>query len=274
MTSILITGVDGSGKSTLIDKLKNSTNSASVDFVRVPFIDTSEIGNEELKSVATCINHLGNLADEHKSTGLKAAQLFSSMLIFHLLIEEKINNGKQLLFCERHPLIDTVVYAKFYAGKSRRKEKNSDLINEIEKKYQKELSFIINLLPQNYQNSLSDLNSQRSYNLSILTNFIYTWFFKEQKISLPELKSLFKVPLPNHIYYLKADPQLMFERIKSRVRLEAHESVETFELLSKTYDELFAQLKPFIDKNFYVVNANSNANLNQSFHAISQQWLK
>ena len=148
MNLILITGLDGSGKSTLIKKLEDSDLNGSLAFLRVPVIDTYLYkDNGILYNTCCMINELHSQANESKIPQLKVIAMFSSMIVFSELLKLLNKKNPKFIFCERHPLIDTSVYARFYSG-SKMDPLNipESLFSELNKKYKNEFAYLFSLL--------------------------------------------------------------------------------------------------------------------------------
>jgi len=250
MQQIVITGLDGSGKSTILQALLEKKNT-EFEILFIPHFNLQSITDSmKIYKVASFINTLSYTSDKIKEPHLKAIALLSSMLLFHKIIELK-KNTFHTIYCERHPLIDAAMYAQFYAHKMNTPIANQLYIKEIEATYKEELSYLLQLVPKEYVCKNSGL-------IENLKQFIYTWFHRESKTSIKELSQLFKVELPHKIYYLQAQPHVLFDRIKGRKELEPHENIEVFEFLDKTYMELFKRLHQI---DIEIIDANMFENL-------------
>lgn len=261
MKLILLTGLDGSGKSTLLNKLEEISINKPIAYIRVPKIDSELFRhNEMLYHVTLFINHMHLEADHLKNTQLKVIALFSSMLIFKELLKELSQNHIQIVFCERHPLIDTGVYAKFYSGKMDPASLHQDILTDIESKYSNEISYLLNLL---------GIQKSSDTNVFNLLHYIHNWFSVNQKHELNDLKQLFGVNLPDKIIYLSASPHILMERLNKRDVLEAHESEEVFEKLIPSYEKILSEINIDTEK----IDANNFTNLNRIFEEIKKSFL-
>jgi thymidylate kinase len=256
MKTILITGLDGSGKSTVFEKIKQQTETSKVKFIFVPHIDLSELmpESEEYK-VATFVNELGELADKEQLPQIKAIALFSAMLLFQKIEKYLASSKPQIIYFERHPLIDTPIYAQFYAPKLAQNEIPQKIISYIETKYHSELDSLIRLLPR-------DSKILQKPQLSILTEFIYTWFHLQKKHEITDLQKLFGVELPSKIYYLKADASVLYQRVKDRKRKEAHENEHILSKLADAYELYLSNLLQKQPNKIEFVDANNIQSLN------------
>ena len=253
MKSILITGLDGSGKSTLLHRLEEISDPERVAFIRVPKIDADLFrSNKELYNTTLFINKMHAEADRIKKPSLKVIALFSSMLVFRELEEHLKKDSLNLMVCERHPLIDTVVYARFYSSKMDPNHISLELLRSIESNYPEAVEHLF---------SISGSKSTGKGQMHSILSFIHDWFAIQKKLGTEDLKKIFKVDLPDKIIYLSASAVTLMERLKSRNILEAHESVEVLNKLIPVYEEVLRNSKV----NTEIVDAESFMNLDLAF---------
>lgn len=264
MEIILITGLDGSGKSTVLSKLASQKESAFVDIILLPQIEADHFRSApDIYKTALFINSLGHDADVLQLPQLKAIALFASMLLFKKMLAFKTQTDAKTIYCERHPLIDTSVYARFYAEKLKPGSIGPAVLSDIDQRYPEELDYLLNLTPEGFIINTSG-------KAAALMEFIYRWFYLEKKSGLEQMELLFGVDLPDKIYYLKADPEVLFERIKHRVLREAHESIGTFRKLGTTYEALFAEINTAKPGIVEMIDANSIENLDLFFERMNR----
>lgn len=231
----LITGVDGSGKSTLFEKLQK-LNFSTVRVLLIPQINEKEISDKKLKEIAHLINLLGN--DEHtsKKPHFKALNLFASMMLFSDLCNAYKNENCSLLFCERHPLIDAPIYSKFYGPLTNPDTILRSDLDYLNINYSKIFEFIIKKIPKNYLIEKKSLAEQ-------ILDFIYTYFSDKSVNTDNFYENLFNTNYPNKIYFLEGTATIFYERILQRKYTEAHEKIEILNLFIKAYNDLFSNLK-------------------------------
>ncbi|MDI1353275.1 MAG: AAA family ATPase [bacterium] len=261
MKLILITGLDGSGKSTLISRLEAHKNEGTA-FLRAPVINAEVFEeNQKLYKASLFINWLNTEADSLNVPQLKAAALFASMLIFKDLLEEFRKKNVDLVFCERHPLIDTAVYARFYADKMHPKSIPVATLAEIDYNFNAELGYFTKMMNLKKQ----DMPHGALHALLLL---MYNWFYIHKKFALEHLKELFSVEMPSKIYYLKADADVLFQRIAQRDVLEPHETEKVLAKFIPVYDQVLADAKTETE----VVNANEVKHLDGAYHQIRKNY--
>lgn len=266
MKTILVTGLDGSGKSNLLAKLA-AKMPANTGFIYLPQIETECIRQTTaLHEAALFVNQLGQEADERQVPQLKAVALFAAMMLFKKLLAQKRGQACTTVFCERHPLVDTGVYAQFYAEKLAPGCLSPDLLSAREQQHGPALDYLISLLPEGAK-------APENGKLATLLGFIYQWFHVEKKTEMADLAALFGIGLPDKIYYLSASPDVLFDRIKHRGRLEAHESEAVFERLGRAYGQMLEALHNQQSGLVEVVDANEVEHLNLLFEKICNEYL-
>ena len=256
MEQILITGLDGSGKSTIFAFLDELKRDYSLSTIKLPHIQTESIKEDViLKNASEFVNRINEIADRRNQPVLKSVALFSSMLLCKKLVENQVDITTKYIFCERHPLIDTVVYATFYASQLKGSNSSENDFSELDERYKNELVTIINQIPDH-------ILSEKQYTINTLVKFIYRYFFIEKKLDIDSQKELFGVNLPNKIFYLKADPEILMERLSGRKIFEAHESLATLKMLDETYKIFFEKLSLKNHTLLNIIDANSFESLN------------
>ncbi len=258
MKSTLITGLDGSGKSTLLKRLQD-LNQANWGFVFVPHIDLIRIDPESpLYQFSKFVNTLSEEADNKQIPQLKGLALFASMLLFHLLQDNEEKEEKARLFFERHPLVDTLVYAKFYAPKLRPEGLEEAVLKDLDSRFETELGYLL---------YLADAEAAEGQTMSAaLLAFIYESFHANP---IEDLTALFCVELPDEIFFLEAEPELLYSRIAERSVKEAHESIPVFEQLSKAYEEILRSLEKNPTIQITRIDANDTANLDGLYERLA-----
>ncbi|MFK7924489.1 MAG: hypothetical protein AB8H47_21200 [Bacteroidia bacterium] len=258
MKTTLITGLDGSGKSTLLKRLLD-LNHSDWGFVFVPHIDLSRINAQSpLYQFSNFVNTLSEEADNKQIPQLKGLALFASMLLFHLLQDEETKEEKRQLFLERHPLIDTLVYAQFYAAKLHPADMDEAVLKELDSRFETELGYLL---------YLADAEAAEGETMSgALLCFIHEAFYANP---IEDLAGLFCVELPDEIYFLQAESELLYSRIAERPVKEAHESVTVFEQLAKAYEEILRSLENESKVQITRIDANQIANLDALYERLA-----
>jgi len=225
----LLTGLDGAGKSTFFGRIAELIGGRT-GLLRLPHIDSSSVNDPQLRAAAAFITAESLRADGEGDVILKSFALFASMLTFGKLLDEALLNSEQVI-CERHPLIDTQVYARFYAAL---------LSPERVGAWDTEGYYARNRELVDYLCSLSGhFREAAGDRVRVLLDFIYDWFHIGQKYSARGLRGIFGVELPDRIFYLRADAAVLMQRLGERAGREAHEQHAVLEKLDRTYQALF-----------------------------------
>lgn len=260
MKQILITGLDGSGKSTMLQRLEEMADSNKAVFIRVPKIDADLYSRDKELYLTTCfINEMHDTADILKLPSLKVIALFSSMLVFHKLLEHLNKSEVTYVFCERHPLVDTVVYSKFYSSKMNPDLINNQILKNIELQYPEAV---------NYLSRLIQVEDTGKGLLHSFLSFIHHWFAIQKLIETKDLMELFRIGPPDKIFYLSASAETLMARLSDRAVLEAHESLEVLFKLIPEYDKVLNQWKQATE----ILDAESFDQLNLSFENIVKTY--
>jgi len=243
MKTILITGVDGSGKSTIFERLKSEIKS-DIALLCVPHFDLDILAaDQKMLQHAQVLNQMSYDADKNEQSIMKALSLFGSMLLFHRAINLITTPETKILFCERHPLIDARVYASFYAKKLSTASISENQMKNIEEKYKSTFSFLGSLLPDFKGNVVKEI-----------FRVIETYFGKTQA-DFTETAKLFHVSLPEQIFYLNAPATILYDRISQRKKLEPHETLSTLDLIQNEYSNVLNELPKQV--NVSLVDASS-----------------
>lgn len=230
--TILITGLDGSGKSTLFSKLEEAqlphVQLISALHVAIDTLPDTSI----LKEPVALLNAMHQEADATDSSDLKAIALFCAMVLFEKLVSERTTESTRIILCERHPLIDTFAYAQFYIPRLSSGNTNFEQLFYFATKYESLFAFILEQLP---------IENKEAGVLAIY-KFIKSFFVSKTSPDA-ETEAVFKTSVPDHIFFLKAPPEVLMERISTRKVIEAHEKLSVLSDLSATYDTLFKEIE-------------------------------
>ncbi|MEP0266687.1 hypothetical protein [Dokdonia sp.] len=258
--TILITGLDGSGKSTLFSKLE-AAQLDHVTLITLPHVDAQTLPDiSPLKHPIQLLNAMSQEADENHWSDLKALALFCSMVLFNQLVKEQTTTATRYIICERHPLIDTFVYAQFYLPRLSSGGMKPEQIGYYNTKYEALFSFILEQLP---------VGKNDTGAIAMFT-FIKT-FFAGKTSPDEDTANLFHASVPNHIFFLKADPEILMERISSRKVMEPHEKVGVLSHFNTAYDTLFKTIAQDHQTTIENIDAASFDNLNAFYTRLTTE---
>jgi len=228
MKTTLILGIDGSGKTTILERI-SELNGDDISVLYVPKIKTSLIeNNNELKKVAEFINRITLLSEKEGNPSLKVIAMFSSMLIF----KDLRNNLNKNIVTERFPLIDTIIFAQLYKKYLSPKLLGIEIQNRLNSTYKNELIFLINKI--NIKPSKKGL----SYDLLF---FIDDFLSKKQNLNFSQVNKIFNLELPQKIFFLDVNIDIIVDRIASRNIKELHETKAMLKTMKKYYLDLLAK---------------------------------
>jgi len=202
-------------------------------------------------------------ADENNSSDLKALALFGSMLLYEKLTLEMCTPLTRILICERHPLIDSLIYAKFYAGRITPGYLKRERMDYYNTAYGELLAQMVALL---------SIKSEGDHAVEIF-NFI-SETFKNAVVPDGRIKELFKVALPDKIFFLKASPEILFDRISARKLAEPHEKLQILTLLDKGYDTLFDTIAEKYNTSVEYIDAAVFEKLDAFYHRLLDELIK
>ncbi|TXB61424.1 AAA family ATPase [Phaeodactylibacter luteus] len=232
MKTIVITGLDGTGKSTVLQALKAQAPGAARAIVHAPEMDLEPLHKQpDVFRAARLVNQLNHDADRLAFPQLKAVALFAAMLLFEKLLQPVRERQGPAALCERHPLIDTSVYAQFYANKLSPDAVSARNTEPLERGNEAEWAYLLSLLPQDWA------APQNEGPVRVFMRFIYDRFHLQQRHQLSGLIGLFKLPLPDKVFFLQAPAKVLFARLQQRGVLEAHESLAALSMLEKAYQQ-------------------------------------
>lgn len=233
MSLIVVTGLDGSGKSTFLNKIEAKTVNDKTAILRTPKIDAELFKtNQELYRQSIFINYVGIRADKEKLPSLKIIAMFGAMILFNELYKE-LKKQNTTIYSERHPLIDTIVYAKVYYKFMAPDLLDKQIAKSIEKEFEGELKNIIDCLPVKISPTGKGLCFDLLY-------FLHNWFSEEKNYSFEQMKVLFPIEIPKYVYFLEAPIPLLIKRLGKRDQREYHEKENLLEKMHPIYLNLLA----------------------------------
>jgi len=250
MKTILITGLDGSGKSTFFKELKAKQGKETV-IIELPKIDLHDLDkNIAIYPILSGINELSDYADRSKSPEAKALAFFGAMLCFHDLVSLKKKENTEFILCERHPLIDTAVYARFYSPKLNPEVINQHLTDDLDENFKSLLDYMVIKLPVDFSFNYQSPSAR-------LFQFIFEFFKEKTAPAIAELEKVFKVKLPDKVYFLQAPAEILFSRLSARKQLEPHETLSTLSKMKDVYESDLELMARYYDLPVTFVDASS-----------------
>ena len=259
---IVITGLDGSGKSTLLEKLENQFKS-QVAILRLPTMDSEKFSNSPtLFQCCEMINELGKKADTEAEPSLKILSMFSAVVLFNDLFNQLETQKFQFIICERHPLVDTLIYAKAYLAVMHPSNLSAIKAEIIDRDY--------DFLFQEVGKRLAIDFSPNTFKSHGILAFLHDWFSEKENLIPQKLTDLFHIKKAEKIYFLDAPAAVLFKRIQNRNEKEFHENIIALEKMRTNYLALLPQLGSTIE----IIDASDNQNPNDLFELIAGRYFK
>lgn len=242
MKHITILGVDGSGKSTLMNSLIPKDPSKRVCLISSPSFHEGR--NPLFANLSASLEKFSNASDLFGSFELKALALYLQVSLFGPVEESFIRFWKpDLIISQRHPVLDSLVYGNLYQLYIHKE------LDELEVS-----SFMSAHLQTKEWNEVTTWFALQLERLGLSETFSsYPLYLKtlmgRPKIELiEELKRHYQTTLPDEVYIMDLDPKEALKRLQKRQEQSAsgkelHENSELLHLLRNNYLQLAKTLK-------------------------------
>ena len=235
---ISICGVDGTGKTTLLQNLKNKGHLT----LRSPQIHES--GNFTVSKLSRSFEELSKLYDQNGDRVSKACILFLAMSLEPKAEHELISGEKKILFRERDPILDLCVYAPIYL----KFLKPEDLFEP--KIHLKEI--------EEYFKTQSALFP--GIELKHLPAGLIRFFSEPTSSWIKRLKDSLKIREATQVVLLKASSELLIERMNLKhqnQKKEFHEEIGILLTLQSGFEKAGATLSPLLNFRFQILEIES-----------------
>lgn len=231
MKTISFLGIDGSGKTTLMRRLKEVAGERAA-FLFAP--DFHEIDGFARADESRALNELSRLADAYGDPGLKLSSLYLRMCLYGEAEAFLASTSRCASLCtERHPIVDSLTYLPVYAIAVKRSgarlEKSAEVMANIAREHPDVAVHVEAAVAR--RNSRLGLGCARIEQLAAYC-IEFAAFGPEQFVK--EVSRDFQTRLPDVVLYLEVSPEVAFERIRQRGKtLEAHESLDNLTRLDR-----------------------------------------
>jgi thymidylate kinase len=233
--TMVITGVDGCGKSTAIDYYKSFEQMDKYYPINAPqfFEDKSLPFYKE----TLLLEKIAKMADKQKDYSLKASATFCAMAYMGDIIKYiKETHSPKLIITERHSLVDSIAYAKFYLNFiTNEKVDISNYLNYDD-------LGVIDCINNRIKNMWDD----STLNLGNIHIKLKSVFLKEKGTLVSSLEEFFKLDIPDYMLMLSVSEDTFRKRMpKDGQEKELHEESKILlmmqEMLKSTCQSYFAQ---------------------------------
>lgn len=220
MKRISIAGIDGSGKTTLVSSLKDEHHE-SVLFLPQTYKDSTL----PLYELSKAIDEIGKWADLNNYPAMKGISLFLGMTLYQPIVDyiEKKKNPQRLVV-ERHPIIDTIAYSKFFQPML-----NVDLPEE--KIYLGLKGSISNNQLNLVQNHIKNILG--NYTLITINYFIFDLLNDSPEKVFNNLKTFYQINPPDLHILLTLTKEAIPQRLSDRKVVSAHENMKILTMLQQ-----------------------------------------
>ncbi len=271
--SVAITGIDGSGKSTLSEKIQASLKHCGHEetcVIRCPVFH--ETPNAPLSVLSQDLDAFSTIADTIKNVELKAIAQFIQLTLFGPVTDCLTNTFQPgLVIHERHAVVDCYAYGKFYETLMKIPPDQSTFESSLKKQLElyrpgawKSILNWIDLFAERTGLSLSLWNAH---------HHIKDIFSKNGRALIQALETITGASLPDVLVILDADPDLAEKRIDTRNngKEEFHEQSSHLSEIRNRYFDLMDLLKnDYPELKTTVVKMNDSKGINDTVDEITR----
>jgi hypothetical protein len=272
-----ITGVDGSGKTTFLEKIRlnaSKFNQGRILALRVPQYHESILPNNsdvKYKKEAQILEAIGQLGDKLKNPLIKVNASYLAFSLFGPIIKDLSEKfPDHMLITERYPIIDIITYSKFYGRYLQMPFTKEQMKETLDKEFSPEDLALINKLIQ-------ELPMPNKFNIYNFHEYIKLSFAKSEEdflqILIKDMQLESQVTETNFFTLLKLTPELMESRMilkRSHNEIkEAHETVETLKLLQKAKESIAVGLSKSLSTFHFNVFEIKDESVDDGFQRLS-----
>jgi serine phosphatase RsbU (regulator of sigma subunit)/energy-coupling factor transporter ATP-binding protein EcfA2 len=233
--TIAVTGIDGSGKSTVIQRLVElfPGSSGNIQVMNCPEYHNTE--NAPLGNLSRQLDAFTKVSDQMGNFQLKGISIYLQATLFGIVQNFFIDTFRpEILVNERHAVIDSVAYGNFYCMLMQRSLDRDTLEDELKSKLEEHdkgaYDAIINWV------DLSSSRLSNDFDFWGLTQHLLKTFSLPQKEMIEEVKKQFQSDLPDVLILLDAQADVASARVNEREdNKELHEKDEILEQIRKAY---------------------------------------
>jgi thymidylate kinase len=267
-------GIDGCGKSSVIAHLRRLAAEArgSLRSITCPsFHDTPDAPLHEL---SRRIKAFSDATDEVSSPEAKGVSLYLQMTLYGPIERFFLDTfAPSVLVCERHPIVETLVYGPFYIHLAQAGWDGTDV--------EPKLRAVLDRDEPGRFDSVLAWHRAEAVRLGLDID-VWGWLPDVAQVAQRDLPSLvaeleqrYRTTVPDRVIWLDLPPEQAAARCVARSgggALEMHETVEFLGLLRDGYTRMKDQLaESFPHVGFHVVDTSDSVDLGDSVRACIEQ---
>jgi thymidylate kinase len=230
-----IVGIDGSGKSTIIRRLRQAVPSESLIPLSCP--DFHHTADTPLQSLSRQLRAFSDGADVVAHPAIKAAALYLQMTLYGPVEQFVIDTFRPAaLVCERHPIVESLVYGPVYVELGRCGRPRVSDRNRIRKVLDAAEPGTMDSILAWYAREAARLGTDGD--LWSVLDQVSDLFARGPAAAIDGFGVRYQTTLPDEIVWLDVTPELAARRCAARAGgrpLEAHETVGGLTALRDSY---------------------------------------
>lgn len=238
---VAVVGIDGCGKSSLIAQIREHTADTRIVSVSCP--DFHDSPNGPLHELSRQLKALGEEADRAGDARIKAATLYLRMTLYGPVEDFFLQNYQpDVLVCERHPLIETLVYGPLYGRLAKVPRRDSGHIDHLWNEVERWLPGA-RRSGQQWQ-TLQQGRVGVGGDLNTIIDDVVATLNKEPVDTVRIFGDAYRTTLPDVVIWLDTPPAEAARRCAERGGArEAHENLESLALLRENYGRVGSLLQ-------------------------------
>jgi thymidylate kinase len=242
---VAIVGIDGSGKSSVIARMRDlAPDLAAWTAVSCPDFHHNE--NAPLHELSRQLEALSDAADEVGAPVIKAATLYLRMTLYgpveHFLAT---TYGPEVLVCERHPMIETLVYAPLYQRLAGMDRPDRDAVQRIVQMADQRVPGTRRALAQ--WQAAEAARTGLGGDLWTTLDEVVALLTRGTAAALDGFAAAYRTALPETVLWLDTSPEEAARRCAARGVRETHEQVGYLAALRDNYRRVGEQLSADLD---------------------------
>lgn len=267
---VAVVGIDGSGKSAVINRLRSLAPPDLGDFQSMTCPDFHDTKNAPLQALSRQMKAFSDGCDEIGSLEMKALAMYFQMTLYGPVEQFFLDTyDPAVLVCERHPLVEVLVYGQFYLLLAQANWDGAQLEESIGA-----------VLDRHDRGTFADIRAWHAAESARLGVDKDIWEMlsdvaavvpQDVTMSVKTFQERFRTTLPDVVLFLDVPPDQAAARCRERSggkTMEAHETPEFLAILREGYlstRDVFANAFPEVS--FHAIDTSDGVDLADSVRA-------